>query len=137
MRKLCVIVMTAVLYAGCATSPDQEPERRLSLLEQADAKLAAPDYRGAVSLYSQFLTANPSDPQVPRARATMAALDRLLVVQTELARVQQQDLPRMQREHTDRQAETERLRGEVAKLKADMERLRNIDLKELQRRPAR
>ena len=51
MRKLCVIVMTAVLYAGCATSPDQEPERRLSLLEQADAKLAAPDYRGAVSLY--------------------------------------------------------------------------------------
>lgn len=131
MNRFCAIVMAAILCAGCGSTPERDP----SLLEQADAKLAAPDYRGAISLYSQFLIANPADPQVPRARATMAALDRLLVMQAELARVQQQELPRLQREQADRQGETERLKSEVAKLKADMERLRNIDLNELQRRP--
>ena len=131
MKSLHAFVMTGLLCAGCASSPEQE----LTPLEQADAKLAAREYRGAITLYSQFLIASPKDPQVARARATMAALDSLLVAQTELERVQQSELPRLQRELADRQNDTDRLRGEVAKLRADMERLRNIDLKEMQRRP--
>ncbi len=129
MKPLSVILMAGMLCAGCAPTSKQAP----TLLGQADAKLAAQDYHGAIALYSEFLNTNLQDPQAARARATQAALDRLLALQTELERVQQGELPRLQRELADRQNETDRLKGEVAKLRTDIERLRNIDLKELQR----
>ena len=129
MKPLSAILMAGMLCAGCAST--LEPAR--TLLGQADARLAAQDYRGAVALYSEFLKTGLQDPQAARARATQAALERLLALQTELERVQQGELPRLQRELADRQNEADRLKGEVAKLRADIERLRNIDLKELQR----
>jgi predicted nuclease with TOPRIM domain len=129
MNRYSVILVAGMLCAGCASSPRHGE----SPLSRADAQLEAKNYRDAVALYSEFLKTNLQDPQAGRARATQAALDQLLALQSELERVQQGELPRLHRELADRQNEADRLKGEVAKLRTDIERLRNIDLKELQR----
>ena len=134
MKRLSIILIAGMLGAGCASGPGE------SALGRADSQLEAKNYQDAVALYSDFVKTHAQDPQAPRARATQAALERLLALQTELERVQKGELPRLQREAADRQNEadrlkgdTDRLKGEVAKLRTDLERLRNIDLNELQR----
>jgi hypothetical protein len=141
MKSLTLILMTGMLSAGCASlspepakAPAQTPAQTPAetLLEQADARMTAEDYSGALALYAQFVTADPDNAQVARARATQTALDRLLASQTELDRVKQNDeLPRLRRELLERRSEVDRLKTEIAKLRADLERLRNIDLENL------
>jgi hypothetical protein len=97
------------------------------LLVEADAKLIAQDYNGALNSYTAFVTATPRHSQAARARAMQAALERMISFEYELSRVQRSnELAR--RELSDRQAESERLKSEVTKLRADLDRLRNIDL---------
>lgn len=69
------------------------------LLDRADEQMVTGEYRRALGLYDEFLKAYPTDPAAPRARATRNVLDRLLSSQAEIER-----------------------------LKADLERLRSIDL---------
>lgn len=69
--------------------------------------MAAAQYRGAATLYDEFLRAHPRDPEAPRVRATRTLLDRLFVSQ----------------------GDAERLQREVDRLKADLEQLRSIDLR--------
>ena len=131
MRWLLFIVFATLTLAGCETAPTTPPPAKedtsRELLNQADARLAAEDYKGAISSYSAFVTATAEHPQADRARATQKALERLIAAQAAIVRAQQTgDAAR--RELTERQAETDRLKGEVAKLRADLERLRNIDL---------
>ena len=112
------------------------PSRPPELARPGRCEAEAEDYKRASALYGEFLKANPANPQAARARATQAALDRLLSLQTELERVQQGDeLPRLKRDLSDRQSEVDRLKAEIAKLRADLERLRNIDLQELRAGP--
>jgi hypothetical protein len=131
MKPLFVIVMTGMLCTGCAPiAPSPEPAR--NSLERADAKMAAADYRGAQALYAEFVNANPANPQAARARAIQAALDRLLSAQAESERLSQGDeVPRLRREIAERQGEVDHLKAENAKLRADLERLKNIDLETL------
>jgi hypothetical protein len=131
MKSLFVIVMAGMLCTGCASiAPSPEPVK--TLLDQADAKMAATDYIGAQALYAEFENANPGNPQAARARAIQAVLDRLLGSQTELDRLKRsEEMPRLRREITERQGEVERLKAENAKLRADLERLKNIDLQTL------
>lgn len=137
MKSMTVILMTGMLSAGCASlspepakAPAKAPAK--TLLEQADARMAAEDYTGALALYGQFVKADPDNAQAARARATQTALDRLLASQTELDRMKQDDeLPRLRRELLERRSEADRLKAEIAKLRADLERLRNIDLQNL------
>jgi hypothetical protein len=132
MRSTLFIAFVMLALGGCATSPVDE-DAGSKLLSEADAKLAAADYPGAIDAYSEFVTAMGKHPQAGRARATQAALERLVAAQEAMARAQQTgDAAR--RELTERQAETERLKGEVAKLRSDLERLRNIDLKPLRQK---
>jgi len=127
MRSPLLIALVMLTLAGCGTTLSVEDDASSKLLNQADAKLAAEDYKGAISSYSEFVTAMAEHPQAPRARAIQAALERLVAAQAAIARAQQTgDAAR--RELTERQAETDRLKGEVAKLRADLERLRSIDL---------
>jgi len=131
MKSLFVALVVAVLCAGC-TLLASAPSR--SLLEEADAKLGAADYKAASASYGEFVKADPGNAQAARARATQTALDRLLDSQTELDRVKRNDeLPRLRRELAERQSEVDRLKAESAKLRADLERLRNIDLQTLPR----
>jgi hypothetical protein len=131
MKPVFAIVMAGMLCAGCAsTVPSPEPAR--NPLDLADAKTAAADYRGAQALYAEFVNAKPADPQAARARAMQAVLDRLLSAQTELERLSRsEEVPRLRREIAERQGEVEHLKAENAKLRADLERLRNIDLQTL------
>ena len=128
MRCPLSIVFATLVLVSCETTPPLAVEDASSkLLNQADASLAAEDYTGAISSYSAFLTATAEHPQAARARATQKALERLMAAQAAIVRAQQTgDAAR--RELTERQAETDRLKGEVAKLRSDLERLRSIDL---------
>jgi hypothetical protein len=124
-----------VLCAGCAAvDPQAEsvpaqasvPEAE-DLLAQADARMIAEDYRGAITSYAAFATAQPDHAQAGRALAAQKALARLVASEAAVNRAQQgSDATR--RELTERQAETDRLKAEIAKLRADLERLRSIDL---------
>lgn len=128
MKPLFGIVMAGMLCAGCASIA---PSARNSL-DRAEAKMAAADYSGAQALYAEFVNANPGNPQAARARAIQAALDRLLSSQTELDRLNRsEEVPRLRREIAERQGEVEHLKAENAKLRADLERLRSIDLQTL------
>ena len=129
MKSLFVTLIVGMLCTGCTVLA---PAPSKSLLDVADAKLSAEDYKGASGSYGEFVKANPGNSQAARARATQTALDRLLDSQTELDRVKRNDeLPRVRRELGERQSEVERLKAESAKLRADLERLRNIDLQTL------
>jgi uncharacterized sporulation protein YeaH/YhbH (DUF444 family) len=104
------------------------------LLAEADGKLTAEDYAGAISSYTAFVAGAPEHPQIERARATQKVLERLIAAQAAMTRTQQ-GTDATRRELADKQAEadrlrtdTDRLRGEVTKLRADLERLRSIDL---------
>jgi hypothetical protein len=127
MRLPVFTALAALTLAGCATSLPIDEDASSKILNQADAMLVAEDYTGAISSYSQFVTAGPKHPQAARARATQAALERLVAARAAMARTQQSS-DTARRELTERQAESDRLKGEVAKLRADLERLRNIDL---------
>lgn len=130
--KSSALAAIALLCVACA-GPTLEQEAS-ALLAQADTKLSAEDYSGAIALYAQFATANPDHDQAVRAQATQKALERLLSYQAEMIRGQKGS-ETARREAGDRQAEADRLRGEVAKLRADLERLRNIDLQPLRQKP--
>jgi thioredoxin-like negative regulator of GroEL len=133
MKSMTAILMTGMLSAGCASLPPEPAKAPAkTLLDQADARMTAEDYSGALALYAQFVQADPDNAHAARARATQTALDRLLAFQTELERVKQDDeLPRLRRELLERHSEADRLKAEIAKLRADLERLRNIDLQNL------
>ena len=137
MKTMTAILMTGMLSAGCASvspEPAKAPGKTpaTTLLEQADARMAAADYSDAQALYAEFVNTNPDNAQAARARATQAALDRLLATQTELDRVKQNDeLPRLQRELLERRSEVDRLKAEIGKLRADLERVRNLELQNL------
>ena len=129
MKSLFVTLIVGMLCTGCSVLA---PAPSKSLLDEADAKLSAGDYKGASASYGEFVKADPGNAQAARARATQTALDRLLDSQTELDRVKRNDeLPRVRRELAERQSEGDRLKAENAKLRADLERLRNIDLQTL------
>ena len=124
MRGPAQFFAVSLLVAACAAVP---PDPADALLVEADAKLIAQDYKGALVAYGAFASATPAHPQFARVRATQAALERMISFENELSRTQRtSELAR--RESSDRLAETERLRSEVTKLRADLERLRNIDL---------
>ena len=125
--KSTFVALTTLMLAGCAAAPPAEEDASGDLLSHADARLVEEDYTGAISAYSEFVTASAEHPQAARARATQAALERLVAARAAAARAQQAtDATR--RELTERQAEADRLKSEVAKLRSDLERLRNIDL---------
>jgi predicted RNase H-like nuclease (RuvC/YqgF family) len=143
MKRISALLLAGLLVNGCASltpEPDASSQAKpvaasraaTTALEQADAKMAAADYRGAQALYAQFINENPDNAQTARARATQGALDRLLSSQAELDLLKRsEEVPRLRRELSEKQGEVDRLKAEIAKLRADMERLRNIDLKTL------
>ncbi len=138
MKGLALLFAVTLLVTACTTVPPQPGD---ALLLEADAKLIAHDYNGALAAYAEFVTATPAHPQAARVRALQAALERMISFEYELSLAQRTgELAR--REASERQAETERLRSEterlrseserlrseITKLRADLERLRNIDL---------
>lgn len=128
MKPLCAIFIAGMACTGCALF--HGPAK--VTLDQADAKLTAADYAGAQVLYAAFVNADPGNSQAPRARAMQTVLDRLLSTESELDRIKKSDeAPRLRREVGERTGEVDRLKAEVVKLRAALERLRTIDLETL------
>lgn len=129
MKSIFSVLIAAVLCAGCSSIPSVVVRNSI---EPADAKLVAADYTGAQALYAEYANSQPDSPHAARARATQAALVRLLASQSEIDRLKRGDeSPRLRRELADRQGELDRLKTELARLRADLERLRSIDLQTL------
>ncbi|HEV8308564.1 MAG TPA: hypothetical protein VGW35_12955 [Methylomirabilota bacterium] len=117
MNTRVPLIAVWLLAWGCAAAsgPPASSPAASALLARADDQLVAGQYRGAVSLYDELLRAHVADPATARARATRAVLDRLLLAQGEIER--------LHRELASRQVEIDRLR-------ADLDRLRSIDLRQ-------
>jgi len=151
------LVAAALLLAGCAggvsSSGPGSPDR---LLQRADDQLVAAQYKNALTLYDEYLQAHPNEPVSPRVRTARTAVERLLVSQGEVERLRREvdgrqgeidrlrreqdtrqgEIDRLRREQDTRQGEIDRLRrerdtrqAEIERLKADLERLRRIDLR--------
>ena len=138
MKTSALLFAVSLLVTACTTVPPQPGD---ALLLEADAKLIAQDYNGALAAYAGFVTATPAHPQGARVRALQTALERMISSESELSRAQrtgelarresserQAETERLRSEAERLRAETERLRSEITKLRADLERLRNIDL---------
>lgn len=124
------LVAVALLLASCASGPPASgPGSADRLLQRADDQLIAAQYRNALALYDEYLQTHPNEASSPRVRTARTAVERLLVSQVELDRLRrevetrQAEIDRLRRERDTRQAELERL-------KADLERLRRIDLRQ-------
>jgi hypothetical protein len=100
--------------AEARAAADARAADAATLLKRAEDQATAAQYRNALILYDEFLRQNPGDPAVPHARAARTVVERLIVAQTEIER--------LRRDADSRQAEIDRL-------KADLERLRRIDLR--------
>lgn len=125
----------AALIVAMALGACARPEvPGAKILAEADGKLVAEDYNGAIASYTAFVAGAPEHPQLKRAEATQKALQRLVAAQAATAAAQsaasrtQQGSDATRRELAEKQAEADRLRVEVTKLRADLERLRSIDL---------
>ena len=124
-ERIAALTLAVAALSACTSAPVQEETP--NALAEADGKIVAEDYAGAMSAYAAFASAQPAHPETARAVGIQKALERLVAAQAALARTQQGgEVAR--RELADLRAENERLRGEVAKLRADLERLRSIDL---------
>ena len=62
MKSLLAMVAIGIMCVGCALIPSPAKE----LLDQADTKLAAEDYGGALALYTDVVDGYPNDPQAER-----------------------------------------------------------------------
>ena len=126
MKRSAPLLLTTLLASACAATSSSAPPLApapppsSALLARADDQLAAAQYRGALTLYEEFLKTYPDDPATPRARATRALVERLLASQTEIER--------LRRELDLRRSDLVARQAEIDQLRADLERLRRIDL---------
>ena len=120
MTRWVLLVVASLLAPGCAALSPSAPPAQPSLLARADDRLMAAQYKSALALYDEFLRTHPNDPETPRARAARAVVERLLLAQTENER--------LRRELGARQSDLAARQGEIDQLRADLERLRRIDL---------
>lgn len=113
----CGILLTFLL-AGCATMPT-------ALLDRADRQIAHGDYVAAVRTYDELLARYPDDPVAPRALAARDILGSLLAARD--------DINRLRKELTAREAELGRIKQDLDSLRGDLENLKRLDLREERR----
>ena len=113
------LATSLVLLAGCAAMPNV-------LLDRADRQIANGDYMAAVRTYDELLARYPDDPAAPRALAARDILGSLLAARD--------DISRLQKELTAREAELGRIKQDLETLRGDLEDLKRIDLRQERRR---
>ncbi len=116
MTRFAVAVIILALTGCVSWSPFPRPSP--PLLAKADRLAAAGQYVDALDAYDELLAKYPDDSSVPRARARRDTVARLLAVQAELARVRETLVKRD---------------AELARVRADLEHLKQIDM-DLERR---
>ncbi len=156
MRRLARILLVAALLpmlTGCASWTWWPLRPAAILLQRANRAADELRFRQALALYDEFLTRYPDDIAAPRAlesRDTVAAIvttrDELMRLRNEL-RVRELESAKFREEAGKLRDEAGKLRDDVArlrqelasrqaesdKLRADLERMKELDLK-LERR---
>ncbi len=116
MRALALTTLVLVV-AGCVT-----PLRPGSqLLDRGDALLEQGDYVSAVAAYDAFLKRYPDDQMAGSAQARRDTATAIKAARDEIARLRV-DL-------SSREGEVAKLRQEVDRLRADLETIKQTDLK--------
>src|SRR5215831_1206180 len=112
------------LYARVAAEPTRDPLHARALYDlgrlQVDPASSLRDYRGAHVTFKRLLAEYPGGEWESEARAWMTVLTELRARAAELAT--------RSAELAAREAEVARLRNEAAKVGADLQRLKRIDL---------
>ena len=103
MRPLAATALVTLLAAGCASGP-LWPWWRPAELEKAERLAQRGEYAAAVAAYDAYLVKYADDEHARLSRATLASI---LALQREVAR----------------------LREDLAKREADLERLKQLDLR--------
>jgi hypothetical protein len=156
----CASAAPAPPAPPAALSPSPPPSPAALLLTRADSLLEQGSYEAAMEAYGDFAREYPGDGATPRARATRDLLGSLSATSTEVHRInaevlrireqaedserelnqlrrelvaRESELNRVRQELADRQAELARLVAETERLRTDLEKLKNVDLR-LERR---
>ena len=126
------------LYARVAAEPTRDPLHARALYDlgrlQVDPASGLRDYRGAHVTFKRLLAEYPGGEWESDARAWMTVLTELTARQAELAAraaelaTRTAELTTRTAELAAREAEVARLRNEAAKVGADLQRLKRIDL---------
>ena len=103
MRALVVALLCVLIAGGCASLPPW-PWGSSAELVKADRLVEQGDYAAAVAAYDAYLAKHADDTRIRMSRNTVASI---LALQRELAR----------------------LREDLAKREADLERLKELDLR--------
>ena len=133
MRSFGVMVMLLAGVGGCATT-DWPFNGSASLLARADRLADRQQYEPAVRAYDDFLVRYPSDPGAPRAVKSRDTILSIVTARAELARLRSElgardgELARLRSEMAARDGELARLRQETERLRANLEKLKEVDL---------
>jgi hypothetical protein len=106
LRTIAVATLVILLAGGCASLPPW-PLWRSAELAKADRLAQQGDYAAAVAAYDMYLAKSGDGAEAGRARMSRDTLASILALQREIAR----------------------LREDLAKREADLERLKQIDLR--------
>src|SRR5262249_32451638 len=129
MRGASLAVASALL-AGCATGPFASPSAQM--LARADRLAADGEYRSAITAYDAYLAEYSESSNAPRARASRGGVAWVLTTREELGGLEV-ELGRWREELTNRGGDLAGAREGAERLRADLERLKQIDL-QLERR---
>jgi len=128
-RRLVATATLLVSMTGCAV---WVPPRGVALLDRADRLAREGAWDDAVTAYGEYLRHHPAAQGAPRAAASRDALRALLTARAEATRLRE-ELWRLQEELAQRDGDLVRVRQESDRLKTDLEKLKQVDLK-LERR---
>lgn len=121
-----VLATLAVVVGGCA-SGDWPFNGSASLLARADRLADRQQYEPALRTYDEFLARYPTDPAAPRAQKSRDTLASIVTARVELARLRS-ELAARDAELAAREAELVKLRQLTERLRADLEKLKEVDL---------
>lgn len=128
VRGLTAAIVLSVTFPGCAAAPRSGSTSQMgpSVLERADQQLASGDYRGAISLYDDFLRVASHDREAKRVVATKTALAHLLRVEAVFEDLQQESQQRDD-ELAEAQKAVAALGAEIQRARQEVGRLRLVD----------
>ena len=132
MNRLPRLVATATLLVALAGCTAWHSPRGGALLDRADRLAREGSWEEAVGVYGEYLRHHPRGEGAPRAVANRDALRALLTARAEAARLRH-ELAQLRDELAQRDSDLVRARRESDRLKADLEQLKQVDLK-LERR---
>jgi hypothetical protein len=126
MRRRLALAVLALLLVGCA-SGGRPLDSAAALLAHADRLADRQQYEPALRAYDEFLSRYPGDPAAPRALKSRDAVASIVTASAELARLRS-ELAARDAELAARDAELVKLRQLTERLRADLEKLKEVDL---------